>query len=67
MVHHFYGYRIKVITLGFDPSNIGSIPIRASSSLFGVKDAQGSSKALVRVQILGEVLSVHNDNFKLDC
>lgn len=27
MVHHLYGYRIKVITLGFDPSNIGSIPI----------------------------------------
>lgn len=23
----FYGYRITVITLGFDPGNIGSIPI----------------------------------------
>ena len=60
-------YSIKVITCDFESWNIGSIPIRASSSLFGVKDAQGSSKALVRVQILGEVLSVHNDNFKLDC
>ena len=60
-------YSIKVITRDFESWNIGSIPIGASLSLFGVKDAQGSSKALVRVQILGEVLSVHNDNFKLDC
>ena len=50
-------YSIKVITRDFESWNIGSIPIGASSSLFGVKDAQGSSKALVRVQILvGEEL-----------